>query len=234
MEKLDVNEKLWGGIFGLISILAAFGEMFIKGVSSESVFGVIKDVSGTLVVVVLLVVVVRNLIPKKYLLSFEKRLEGALTKWQKTNSNMIIAGTIVNKKNDQKYDISIRTDVNDFYKTAPVTKDKGMFLRMPLLTEENYRKSNIVLEFHLRKELFFRDLEGDEKELREHFEHLNNNFCNFINSRFQGYALASGKNTEIFVHIIKPIISDDDIEKLIEVINGMYQAYLVSAYIKIK
>lgn len=234
MDKLDFKEKLWGGIFGVISILAAFGEMFIKGVSSESVFGVIKDVSGTLVVVVLLVVVVRNLIPKKYLLSFEERLEGALTKWQKTNSNMIIAGTIVNTKDDQKYDISMRQDVNDFYNPLPLTKYQGMFLRMPLLTEENYNKPNTVLVFYLKKALFFRDIDANDPRLPDSFRHLNSNFCNYINTRFQGIALASGKGEEIYVNLVKPIISDEDIEKLIEVINGMYQAYLVAANIKIK
>lgn len=229
MSKLDLREKLWGGIFGIISILAAIGEMFIKGVSSESVFGVIKDVSGTLVVVVLLVVVVKNLIPKKYQLSFEERLEAALNKWQKANSNMIIEGVIA----DSKYDLSIRVDVNDFYNLVPKTKDKGMFLRMPLLTEENYRNPNIVLNFFLRKSVFLVGVE--DEQLMSSFTHLNSKFCTYINTRFQKFAVANGPTSqEIDVIIMNPIITDEDIDKLIEVINGMYQAYLVAAKIKIK
>lgn len=229
MEKLDLKEKLWGGIFGVISILAAIGEMFTKGVTTENVMGTIKDISGTLVVVVLLVVVIRSLIPKKYQLSFEERLKEALTKWQKANSNMIIDGVVVK----DKYDLSIRTDLNDYYNAVPISKRQSMFLRMPLLTEDNYSKPNIVLEFTMTKAVFFDDLPDDDQKLMPLFNHLNNKFCAYINAHFQGFALASGKNKQISVNIINPIITDEDIEKLIAVISGMYQAYLVAANIKV-
>ncbi len=65
MEKMDFKEKFWGGIFGVIAIVAAFAEMFVNGISAESITGAIKDVSGTLVVVVLFVAVIRKIMPKK-------------------------------------------------------------------------------------------------------------------------------------------------------------------------
>ena len=65
MEKLDLKEKLWGGIFGVVAILAAFFEMYSSGVSMTTVAGAIKDIAGTMVVVVLLITVMRHYLPKK-------------------------------------------------------------------------------------------------------------------------------------------------------------------------
>lgn len=77
MDKLDRDEKLWGGIFGIIAILAAIAEMFINGVDAASVASAIKDISGTLVVVVLLVAFLRNLPrrPKDIADLLEKKVE---------------------------------------------------------------------------------------------------------------------------------------------------------------
>ena len=64
MDKMDRDEKLWGGIFGVVAIAAAIAEMFINGIDAASVIGAVKDISGTLVVVVLLVAFIKSL-PKK-------------------------------------------------------------------------------------------------------------------------------------------------------------------------
>ena len=32
MDNLDLKEKLWGGIFGVVAIIAAFLEMFVDGI----------------------------------------------------------------------------------------------------------------------------------------------------------------------------------------------------------
>ncbi|MBV1757624.1 MAG: hypothetical protein KMY55_07245 [Dethiosulfatibacter sp.] len=229
MSDMDLKEKIWGGIFGVVAIIAALVEMVVNGISTETVIGAIKDISGTLIMVILLVAVVRSLIPKEYSLSFEERLTNALEKWQVANSNMIFKGIVVK----DKFDLSIRTDINDFYKATPISKNKSMFLRMPLLKEENYKNGNVVLEFTLTKAIFFDDMPGDDKELMPYFNHLNDKFCEYINNHFHNFVKASGKNKIIYVSIINPIISDEDIEQLIEVINGMYQAYLVAANIKV-
>lgn len=60
MDKLDVKERIWGGIFGVIAILAAIFEMIASGVTAVSIFGMIKEVAGTLVVVVILIAFFRK------------------------------------------------------------------------------------------------------------------------------------------------------------------------------
>ena len=47
MDKIDFQEKVLGGIFGGIAIIAAIAEMFINGIDAASVVGAIKDVFGT-------------------------------------------------------------------------------------------------------------------------------------------------------------------------------------------
>ena len=64
MDKMERDEKLWGGILGIIAILAAIAEMFINGPDAASFVGAVKDVSGTLIVVILLVAFLKNL-PRK-------------------------------------------------------------------------------------------------------------------------------------------------------------------------
>lgn len=108
MDKLDFKEKFWGGIFGIVSIAAAIAEMFVGGICTESVVGAIKDVSGTLIVVVLLITFLKNLphIPK----DFDGTLNAKLNAWIEEHKNMIFI------KDDIKCrDIYMKTDVANFF-----------------------------------------------------------------------------------------------------------------------
>lgn len=64
MKKIDF-ETLWGGIFGAIAVIAAVIEMALNGFSGANVAAAIKDVSGTIIVIILLFVAIRRLLPKK-------------------------------------------------------------------------------------------------------------------------------------------------------------------------
>lgn len=64
MDKIDFQEKKWGFIFGVVAIVAAIFEMVVGGISISSVLGTIKDVFGTLVVVVVFYYIMKNT-PKK-------------------------------------------------------------------------------------------------------------------------------------------------------------------------
>ena len=47
-KKLDTETK-WGGIFGLIAIIAILAEMVIGGISPETIVAAVKDTAGTVV-----------------------------------------------------------------------------------------------------------------------------------------------------------------------------------------
>ena len=234
MEHLDLKEKIWGGIFGLIAIAAAIAEMIVSGISSESVFGAIKDISGTLIVVVLLIAVVRSLIPPKYTLPFEERLENALKKWQEDNSNLIVKKP--NSDGNNYYGLSLKTDMTSFFKPSGDSANAGWFVRIPVLESSNYDKRGVEILFNLNRGTFFEkrsDLTDDQKNeglnrLSQYlYAHMTRRFGNHVDT-----VTMSGKENITFkVQLKNPVTTDEDINNLIDIINGMYQGYLVAANI---
>ena len=63
-KKID-NETLWSGLFGIISIIAAIGEVFVNGMNTSNIIAAIKDVSGTVAVVFVLFIAIKHLITKE-------------------------------------------------------------------------------------------------------------------------------------------------------------------------
>lgn len=64
VERIGV-ETAFAGLFGLIAIVAVFFEMAIAGFDPASIAGGVKDIAGTIVTVVMLIVAIRALAPKK-------------------------------------------------------------------------------------------------------------------------------------------------------------------------
>lgn len=229
MERNDFIEKILGGVFALISIGAAVAEMLLNGFSTESIVGGIKDIFGTLVVVVLFLAIAKDIVPK---IKFEDKLKNALEVWQSQNANMIIRdpATDVEHKGAEPtcFSFNLKTEVVDFYNDTTVTKNKGLFLRMPLLQRDNYSKEGVELKFYLNKGTFFSNLPKGE-DTAERYAELIKLFSGLINNKHKGFASASGKGQEIIVKLNKPVTTNSDIKELIAVINTMYTAYLVSA-----
>ena len=63
-KKID-KEILFGGIFGIIAIVAAIGEMVANGISISTILGAIKDIAGTLVAVMVFIIAIKHLFVKK-------------------------------------------------------------------------------------------------------------------------------------------------------------------------
>ncbi len=63
-KKID-KEILFGGIFGIIAIVAAVGEMIANGVSDSTILGATKDIAGTLVGVMVFIIAIKHLFVKK-------------------------------------------------------------------------------------------------------------------------------------------------------------------------
>jgi hypothetical protein len=229
MKKIGI-ETLWGGLFGIIAITAALVEMASNGLMSGSVAGAIKDISGTMVTVMVLLFAVRNLLPRKEKLSLEDKLKSALTAWEKSNSTLIVKSA--DDIND-KYGFNMRTDVRDFYRAVPLTKNAGWFVRLPAIQSSNYEKNEIQIDFHLNKGTFFDGIPLSPDELNHNFDQLNGLFCDFINKKYSSFLSASGEKANITVKTNQPIQTDADIHLLVDVLNSMLQAYLVSAKVKV-
>lgn len=224
-------ETLWGGLFGLVAIAAAVAEMALADFSPDAVAGGIKDIAGTLIVVVVLLVAIKSILPKRFELSFPERLEKALDEWKEANGNMI-----VQREKDSlpdKLGFGMRTDLRNFYINDPQPSNAGWFVRLPLPTSDEYQKPGTCLEFHLNRGTFFEGMTLSQEEVSQKFDVLNQLFCSFINARFGSMVCASGKRDTIKVIFQSPIESDEDIRRIVDVLNAMLQAYLVSANAKI-
>lgn len=233
-ERKDWIEIFVGGACGVGAIIAAIVEYALG--DGGAVAGMFKDILGTLVVVVLLFAA----IPKRKKFNFEDKLTSALDEWATNNSNMIVRNDAMDGKGKNAseapwYGMGMKTDMNDFYRDISTTRKAGWFVRLPVIKEENYNKENIRINFHLNEETFFgRGNELTDEEIKIEFNKLSNLFAQFINKKFTGYASAAGKNDSLIVEIKQPIKTEDDINRLIDIINTAYSAYLVAANLDIK
>ena len=100
MDKLEIKEKVWGGIFGVAAILAAIAEMIAGGVSTAGVFGMIKDVTGTLVVVVILITFFSE---NKKPQNIVEILETAVEAWGEANAPLVFKAEEYKAAQDSPY-----------------------------------------------------------------------------------------------------------------------------------
>lgn len=74
-------ETVFAGVFGCIAIIAIFFEMAIAEFDAASVAGGIKDIAGTIIAVVMLLIAIRALAPKKKITGgFEEKFEQEMEK----------------------------------------------------------------------------------------------------------------------------------------------------------
>ena len=163
MDKLDVKEKIWGGIFGAIAIIAAIAEMMANGLSAASVFGAIKDVSGTAVVVLILCAFLKGIKrPKK----IAEILETAVEDWGNKNAPLIFKAEGYQAPNEtpqytqgfvllqdpKKYaklvNDKLTTNHPDWHKYAAYTNSNkltGKFLNMPSYDKMTQDKFDVLI-----------------------------------------------------------------------------------------
>lgn len=142
MDNIDIKEKIWGGIFGVIAIIAAIAEMFVNGVNAASICGMVKDVFGTLVVVIVMVAVAKLVAPKKQPMTFEDKMTAALNQWIADHSNMIVKTSKMPQNHENDFGMSMTTDINRFYNTEKLKSDTGKgvgrFLRITQIDRDIY------------------------------------------------------------------------------------------------
>lgn len=221
MEKMERDEKLWGGIFGIIAIVAAIAEIFINGVNASSIVGAIKDVSGTLVVVVLLVAFIRNLPHKAN--NFDDLLNQELQKWIEKHNNMTFIKTNISDR-----DIYMKTDVANFF-TKDISGRNGRFAIIK--NDEATKKFKII--FSLNKSLFIGH-DGIKDNIPALLESFGRRFETYGCSKYDDVAEIhyDKSSTNLTFTFIEPPKTDKDIVKIIEIIDTIYQAFLVCASTK--
>ena len=90
-----------------------------------AIAGGVKDLFGTLITIVMLLVAVRALKPKKQATSFEERMNDALNGWLENHSNMIVKTSKLPQGHENDFGMSMTTDVNRFYNSEILKSDGG-------------------------------------------------------------------------------------------------------------
>ena len=238
MDKLELQEKIWGGIFGVIAILAAIAELIAGGISAASVFGTIKDISGTLVVVVVMVAVAKLIAPKKQAKSFEERMDDALNEWIQEHSNMIVRTSKMPKEHLNDFGMSMTTDITRFFNTETLKSDSsnsvGRFLRITEIDKKKYSASGVHVDFFLNAQTYCAS--SDPTEIMHELEQLSKNLSLYIIGVVDGITVGDcrkeGDRTVLVpVEFTEPLVTENEerIDAVINLIDRMYEAMLVAA-----
>lgn len=239
MDKLDLKEKIWSGVFGIVAIVAAIAEMIAGGVNTASFFGMIKDVAGTLVVVIVMVAVAKLIAPKKQTVSFEEKMNEALNQWVDDHSNMIVKTSKMPQGHENDYGMSMTTDITRFYNTEKLKSDTGKnvgrFLRITQIDRAIYSKNEANLEFFINAQTYCSADSSPEETINELLD-VGKTLSAYIVGVVDGIEHGEPRKVDARTVVIpisfkEPIITQDNenISLVINLIDRMYEAMLVSA-----
>lgn len=237
-KNIDADTR-WGAIFGVASIVAILAEVCLSGFTAEAIVSGIKDITGTLVAIAVFLVAVKSLLPKETDKTFEEKLTDELNKWIKDHSNMIVKTSKMREGHKNDFGMSMTTDISRFYETAELKTDGGnnvgRFLRITEINESIYKDNNVKLEFFLNTQTYCSKETPPEKAIEE-LMNVGNSLSVYIKGIINGIKTDKPhkddqKTVIIPITFAEPIVSDNDdnIDLLINVIDRMYEAMLVSA-----
>lgn len=225
MNKEEFQEKFWGGVFGVIAIAAAIGEAFANGISLSTILGAVKDVSGTLVVVVLLVTFIKQL-PRK-LKNTAEILEQYVENWGVDNAPLIFkAQGYVSAKGSEytqgflllqnprsfaslSYLNPSSPDWIDYAKYGGGKKYTGKLIDLPdykTMTENTSKVQFIMEQSHFSK--------------MPEISNIIDDIINSINVRYKDIATASRIGTSYkFAVSYKKIVTAEDIQVFVGILD---------------
>ncbi len=223
----DAIEKIIGGIFGVIAIVAIIVEMNLGGFNCEAIAGGVKDIAGTLITVVMLIVAIKALRPKKEEpFSFEEELKAKLNLFVLENGRMLKTKD-VEEGNQNYYELHMETDFNAYF-GEKTTLRAGWFMRIPPINEAVYSNSGIKISFHLNQGTFF----GHNKPENEvdAYATVGEKIKSLIIRETEETTLVCQYNKtkkEIEIEFKKPLTTKEDIDMFIGLIKKIYNSYLV-------
>lgn len=155
MAKKFDKEVLFGGIFGIIAVVAAIGEMIANGLSTAAILGAAKDIAGTLVAVMVFAFAIKKIIGNNNK-SLSKILTQELDSFEKNYSPLIFKVSNFEKMKNEKYEQGFC-----------ILKDFSQFIKMENISDET-RASYSSRSSH--KTAKFIDLPSISEMLRNDFK----------------------------------------------------------------
>ena len=231
MKKVLEKTDFLAGIFAVVAIIAIVCEVAFGGFTKESVVGGIKDISGILVDVLVLIIATSVFVKKK-VSKITEVLEKSIEDWGKENEplvfkvegfkqaqNSIYTQGFALLQNPREYVSLLKINLNsehpEWLKYASYSsKFTGKFIDMPsteVMTSGSFDICVVMNQTH------FKNMSDFENTFSDIIGCVNNNYKNVVK------ASQISKELKFTVHFDQKIQTKDDIDTLIEVLD-----YIVS------
>ena len=224
MDRNDFIEKILGGVFAVVAIIAAIAEIFVNGLSASTLIGGIKDVFGTLAVVVLFFAVVKDKIPSKdFRKAFDEAMASVCDKYSPLIRKEVIKGEVDTNAKQNKAAKLERTicyqmadNINVIFGVA--CKNYPRFLEIET-------KETTVIKLLIRKSFF--DFENyTDSRLNEVADKIKEN----LEVKFREYSfMVDEKKKEIYINTNRPMGSNKDAKLLAELMDNVVILYVAES-----
>ena len=211
MKKIDFSEydnfeKIGGGILGAIAIVSAILEMIFNGISAATVTAAVKDVSGTLIVVMVLLVALKKLFPKKQH-GFSAIFDCEMAELAKKYDPMI------KRVDSEKIEFHIADNLGCLYGV-----NEGAYHRLFAFSEGE--KS---ITFKTSKSVFFgRTAESHENELKD----IALDIAKTVAQSFNSIEKFTGNKDSFTLFFAEPFETDASAKELVEIIDKVLLLYV--------
>ncbi|MBC7088423.1 hypothetical protein E8P77_12140 [Soehngenia saccharolytica] len=221
MEKFDRDERLLGGIFGIIAIIAAFSELLLSGLDAVSFAGAVKDIAGTLVAIIVFFTIMKNLTKEN---DFRGSIEGKMNEVIKKYEPLVMEEKSNTDDNINRQNKLMRTICYGIASSSNVLfGGTAGYVRFLEIESDNPDR----MEFLIRKK-FFGDSESTPYNPREISERIVNNLRN----SFPNYTISYRREDDDRYRVIvsfngNSMTNKEGIETIIDIIEKVILLYVI-------
>ena len=240
-NKIDAETKL-GGFFGLIAFVAILVEMSSLNFSAEAVSGGIKDIAATMVAIMVLVVAVRKLRPRKEIETFHSTLEKGMERMCQKYTPLLNRAMV-----DENSDESTQKLLKDTYRYNLLTQLELLLSGEKSVEELNEQgsKSNKggtagvfvdidknapkTTTFYMNKGTFNEAAKNRNEDIDVFRALLGAHISGRINAKFSNFCESKPTATKVNVTFVKKngLDTPEDANTLIELIEFVLLLYTI-------
>ena len=225
MDRNDFIEKIIGGIFAIIAVVAAIAEVCINGISASTLAAGIKDVFGTLAVVILFFAVVKDKIPSRnFKKAFDNEMSSVCEKYKPLIRKEVISlsgddtATKQNKaaKLERTICYQMADDINVIF--GKICNNYPRFLEI-----EN--RETTIIKLLIRKS-FFNYENFNDTTLVEIANKIKEN----LELKFREYSFTvDEKKKEILINTNSVMKSNKDAQELADFVDNVVMLYIAES-----
>lgn len=225
MDRNDFIEKILGGVFAVVAVIAAIVEIFVAGFSASSIISGIKDVFGTLAVVVLFFAVIKDKIPSKdFRKAFDTAMENVCDKYKPLVKKEILA----TRKTES---VNIQSKAAKLEKTIcyQMADNINVIFGVPCNNYPRFmeieNKDTTVVKLLIRKS-FFNYNGFVDSVLPEITSKIKEN----LELKFRDFSFtADPKKNEIYINTNRLMFSNKDARELADFIDNVIMLYIAES-----